>query len=846
MARQARLSSWSVNTLVVAAVAALGLMPSSAQGQRGAARSENIAAETLTAEMLVADQLVIIARQVMAGGSSLSPARLDTAGALLSLAVDLQPRDAELRRLWVEWARLAGNDELREAGLEVYTKLRPHDDRAALELIRLQVRRLQTVEQRMQLLERLVTQSQGRLGPALRSRLASMTALMAFDGGDDALLSRYLTMALQLDPTNAEAARLLLTFAQTRSASEAQIGRALVANLQAAPLDPGHRAALGSLLLSGNAYEAAVKQFDLAQRFSGQMLGEDFYWQWALALGWCGRVDEAVALLDDLEQRYMAPAGSSGAAATVPSTAPTTEPAGVETADTQPATAPSAAAGDARALPHRLETLRLVLLKGQNRTARVRTLANGLRARLSPAAEAGDPQAIWRLGLYLALGGVDLGYVADLAQRLDDVDAAMRDTLLGWRALGSGQAADARTLFEQALAHAAEAPAAELGLALARLDAGQGGEALSQLVGQGDFPDETRLMAASRLTASPARLRPVTRAGEGLARAVAALPPQIREPRPQEERWAFLQLEIEPPTFAYLEPIALTVTLQNATHVPLGLAPDGPLPASVLVQIGTRVGGAAAGQFADLVVDMSRRLRLEPEERVSVRTRLDWSQLGELLAGTPTQTVNMDAVGLLDLRADASGRIVSGPLGTRGTVRLVSRRGAAFDEVSVEAWLGALGDPDAAERLRALARLTFVAGKLTEGGSTEPVVTALLARMTAAVEDRFPDLDRLGRAMVVRFLPSPSGPGMPRLFETLHGLAQRSDDPLVRVMYLAANVGDPADPALEAAQRSEVAAISRFAGAWTQVLTERKAWIEEAQARAAQAQQAAQPPVPGR
>ncbi len=830
--------AWALTLSLAAAGAAFAQSP---------ARSAAIRPEppVLTAESLVVDQLVILTRQTILG-DTLSVAQLEAARELLDLAMELDADNAELWRLWIEWSRLAGNDAAMRRGFDAYTRLRPEDDRAALSLIRLQILELQTVEERIELLEKLMVHGQDRLGPALRSRLASMAAQLAFDLGDDDALSRYLPMALSLDATNAQAADLLLTFVQSRDPGDAQLGRALLTNIQAAPMLWTYRAALGTLLLQGHAFSQAARQFEIAQRLAGAALDDDTYWQWAVALGWSGDPAAAVALLDDLEQHRAAAATDSPQPdqATPPQptdAAESTEPAEaepeVDTVADPAAPVPAAESVDG-ALSHRMELLRLVLLNLDNRQTRIRTLANRVRARLEPSAVQGDREAIWQLGLYLAMAGVDLGYVGELADRLPEEDDSLRQTLLGWRSLKSGQPQEAAALFETALGQSPQLAAADLGLALAQHDAALGDERLRRLVEQAAMPGDTELLAASRLAARPANVMPLTPAGQRLLRGFEALPVQIHDPRPDQERWAFVQMSTDDTVFAYLEPIPVTVTLQNISRIPLSLQPGGTVPTAMMVQIATRVGGSAVAQFGDLVVDLGRRIRLEPNETVTVQARLDWSQLGELLAGTPTQTVNIDAVGLLDLRA-APGGIVQGPFGTRAMVRLLARRGGNLSEINIEAWLRALDDHDAAEQLRALARLTHVAGVLGKQENLEEPFVTLHQRMIAAVNERYPRLDRLAQAMVLRFLPHQEE-NAARPFEAIHGLAQRSEDPLVRIMYLAANMSEADDPALGAAMRSPVEPVARFAEAWADVLFQRRQEADRREAQRREAEAAAQ------
>ena len=103
--------------------------------------------------------------------------------------------------------------------------------------------------------------------------------------------------------------------------------------------------------------------------------------------------------------------------------------------------------------------------------------------------------------------------------------------------------------------------------------------------------------------------------------------------------------------------------------------------------------------------------------------------------------------------------------------------------------------------------------------------------MVEAVIERFPNLDPMAQAMVVRFM-IPTEDSQQR-FARIHALAQRSDDALVRITYLATQVAEPDSPVIDAALRDGNEDVAAFAQGL-------RAALEQASAESAAASPAGQ------
>lgn len=131
---------------------------------------------------------------------------------------------------------------------------------------------------------------------------------------------------------------------------------------------------------------------------------------------------------------------------------------------------------------------------------------------------------------------------------------------------------------------------------------------------------------------------------------------------------------------------------------------------------------------------------------------------------------------------------------------------------SMESFLTMLNDADVIAQMRAIA---WLVQSVPRWGSSDTGLKTI-ERIDQAMTERFNRYDNLRQAWMVRFL-LPDAKGQPML-PRIHELAQRSEDTLVRIMYLASQVSDPKSPVLDAADRSSNPRIARFASTWRPTL----------------------------
>lgn len=211
-------------------------------------------APSTTPQALLADQLVLRARNVL----TVDPHR---GRAMLDHAAKLQPDDAEIARLCIEAAQLAGDDAGYRNAIRRYLAIAPRDDAAQLDLLLSFIRERQTIEQRAAAADGVLTgRGADRLSAPLRSRLHSYIAVAFHESGQGAAATPHLKRAVRLDPANPQAARLTVELVHAADAGATSEGLALVALLRAAPFDPSVHIALGRTLAAmGRADEAAIQ-----------------------------------------------------------------------------------------------------------------------------------------------------------------------------------------------------------------------------------------------------------------------------------------------------------------------------------------------------------------------------------------------------------------------------------------------------------------------------------------------------------------------------------------------------------------------------------------------------------
>ena len=717
-------------------------------------------------ESVLADQLVILARRALAAVGDPREDQLVRAGILLDLSVGLNPGDAGVWRLQSELALRTGEVDRDVRALREYCRLMPDDDVAQLRLISHLLDGEQTLDGRSAMAKRLVDgRAAKRLPAGVRSRLAVMLAESAMEGMDVAGAAARVGQALSLDGTNRRAAEMAYQLAAGAGGGDLTgVGRALLGVVRADPLNSGARQALAQLLLATGVYESAADQFAVAWGTGAQQLDPSFFFRWAWSISASGGHVEALNLLANYEFQLRARQQQAGAA-------------------TQP--------GAAAAIPVDLELLRLVIARRAGQSEVVLVTTERLREHYRQRIEAGDAQArfdwTW-YALFFDLGpivGADVDTVAEILGADHPATARVR----GWYLIREGRLDEARGVLEGS---AGVDPFAAYGMAVATPEEGGRARWLHHTL---SLTRETTagLLAVYELGG---RHQPSAE-GRALGKAIKGWPSQLSRPTPEPNRWARLRVEPDAKTYGYLDPIVVKVELYNPMSMELSLGSSATMPSRLFIYTLTSKSGTALPEFPPVVVDLGRAISLAPRETVTVDVRLDRTELGALLTSNPFDTLTIAATAVLDPRPSAAtGKPAPGMLGARASMPIILRQGSKLHAKNVEHWIGLLGGESRSVRVRSMARLAKSLPAMIAGG---PEVADLTEQIGDALVQYYHDSGVTSRALLVSLMDPVRRVRM--LLEPIHESATRSDDVLIRVLYLATQVQDPASVHLTAGLR---------------------------------------------
>jgi len=800
------------------------------------------AASAATAEpsprTLLAQRFDALAREAMQGAAEADAPALTQALILLERAAALDPDDAERWHLRAQALRLAGDTAALTEALKRYVALRPDDDVAQLELVRLLAARRQTAEAKVDYYLRIIEgRFADRFSAPLRSRLAYEAAVLQRQRGETEPYLRLLGRALSLDGTNkAAAAESFQALNDDPDASLSERAAALFTLFNADPTDLEVRQVVAESLMGLRLYDEAAAWLNDLAALQREVLGSvelGTAHDRVLALWGAGRSDEALALLARISRRPDAPA-SEGAADEAP---PNGEAGAAPPAETPPApdaapqTERDATAGDWP--PVETLLLRLAIARSLDQADLVRPALEALHERLAadPEPEDSTTGRVQRLNVLIwahLLAGEQLDRAAALIDRLVEAEpGAEPETLAlalwrGWLALHRGDRAEARRLLEP-LADAD--PRARLVLA-ETLDDPEARREQWRRVIERESSSLTGLLAVARLRQAEA-LPPVSTEARRTANLFAEVPEHLQ--RVWEQPMQFVQMNLKPIEYRSLppEPIEITIELRNVYTEPLGLGPDATLPSRVLLVPTVRYLDGRAGRVEPIVVDMRRRLTPPAQHSVAVTTRVDVGQLGAVLEASPNDRIQINISAVLNPQISPEGVFVPGLLGSTQRLGNLARQSAGADGEQLDPLLEQMRRGQGTAAMVAAARLLPTAAELVEDRPSDA------ERLAAAAVEVWPDLSIEQRAWVLSFL-APEGSAAP-LFAELRRLAGQSDDPLVQLTLLATQVTEPDDPLLNQALRGEAGPLKRFAEARRRTLqqqAEREAAAREEPAAA--------------
>jgi tetratricopeptide (TPR) repeat protein len=676
-ARQSRLRA----VQVVLACAGVTLSSGAgAQPSAGPDRPEDLAARALAR--------VVLQDLKLAESPGVRDFRI--AAELLEIARKLSPREQQILRLLIEAQSNAGNEARVQELTRELVRLDPQDTVAQLRLIAGRINAIQSVEERLLAYERFLGPDGQQLDASIRSRLALDSALLVRESGDIEGFADRVTRAMELDPTNKDAATLALSFYSERENDPVGRMDLLLAVLYADPFDPGIHRAIARQLAQTGAFQGAerfLRTLDRLYVAQGITPGVDEQ-TFREVVDWNIRGAESVVrrLTDQLEdgrkdllrrRQVQAQARSAGTLPGNVDDIPPPEDFRLPFASERTRLIAASAMGDIERASNAMSEL----------AETARRLAERLADPRERSAEIGEDdvtrqihgilgEVVW-LRLWSGLQTDEAATGLSVLRKDASADAAVIRRLEGWLALRRGEDQKATTI----LGELAETdPLARLGLVLMQeraadvrpvvdLYADLAGEFSGELLGA--FA-RTRVVA---LTRSDILKTDNARQLELLA---ASVPDWIESILENASRVVSLDVEPERTDIRLMERTPLRVTMTNLAPVALGVGPEKPLNSRVLLVPSVDVQSVpiGGGELVE-VVSLDRRLRLLPRESFQTTVWGDAGQLGLLLdlsSGGPSR-VRWKA--LQGFRVSTDGLYEKGPHGVQAESIMLSRRPTA-------------------------------------------------------------------------------------------------------------------------------------------------------------------------
>ncbi len=757
-------------------------------------------------------------------GDAPTPSDYEIAARLFSIIAELAPGDAELARLETAAAFGTGDPSLLEDATARVVSLDPRDTVAQLRLITARIGKRQTAEERLAMYERLTGPRGRALDPSVRSRLALDAALIYREMGDLDSFLRMLTLATDLDRTNKEAQHLATSYYAEYSDTDAQ-GLAGLLEMQlglmyADPIDPNIHFGISRLLAVEGATAEASRfyQNGISILTRAGML-EPRHMVESLALRWLlegprvvlDEIDRELRLLRDnariryerekeldLPDRLLTPP----------------EEAFLDPAYEKIRIIAAMDAQDAEALQTGLNEL---FAYAQHQYAEVQE-ATKLDDEVTRArANQEFAQNYVSLQFMRALANVELNA---LAQEIPQLPRAVGERewnkikrpLEAWVALRAGDLKRCREIVEEI----------GTGNSIMRVCKAE------LLVAEGDYRGAAReydnimrvdpfipygAWARSRSMELTGRTDPVTEAGRLMQRLVREVPTSIDTLTRDPSAVMSLRVDAVEPIFSASDRSRVRVELTNLTPFPLSMGPNRTISSRFLLGVSVDDPDQLLTPPQPVVLDLDRRFRLMPGEKLSGEVELERGINGLIFDAANRGVVRQRWQAWQDPQVDMTGAYRAGPYSLsdstnkfQRTTRDASRRPAA----EIADLVASAGSGD--ETVRAI---ECAAAHIWRAGRAE-------SALVAALIERYHNGDALDRLLMVAALPGETqAPGMAPFDQAVRTDLSREavravESPrALAAMVLLTRVTDADDPLLAAASGSgdpALAAAARLIG----------------------------------
>ncbi|MEM9082413.1 MAG: hypothetical protein AAGB34_02370, partial [Planctomycetota bacterium] len=702
---------------------------------------------------------------------------LRTTALLIRLARRLTPDDLELLRLEREaWASAGEDSEVLAINRKIL-KLDPEDQITQLAVINARISEQQTAELRLATYRRIQERG-GAIHPAVRSRLALDSALLARDFGDEIRYFDDVTLAATLDVTNKDAAVLFATEFLDRATEPRDRVEILCNVVLADPIDEAAMLNLAHELMSHGAFDGAARMFELHRRrlLQGEGGLELNGLVDAVLINWMSKgpesglqalasMDAEARRADEERRRELELEGFD----------PGPRPAGY--------------------LVQRLEELELAIHVSRNDVARARQSIQAIieaKDRLQKhldeldESEGGLSQAkkdkeIFDSRLELVWARLFAGEQVPLAREelntliieAEDRGEPLSESAIArfdaWFDVHAGKTAEARTVLEPL---AKNDPLARWALAIAAERDGLRDEAARHFAYLALENPATAIGATARGRISLLLGQPIgdTEVAQELNQYIESFAPWLESVVAQTSSFTSMKTDYVEQNVDILEPALLRITIRNKLDFPFAVGSQGTFSKAfadkVLV---THRAEHSAESFKGLIrpeiINFDRHLRLDPKSEVVVDVNLRRGLIGEAFTRYPEGRATVRSRAVLHFEFDANGQEVTSPRRSRGGSRAVLAPRAISSQT--DRLLIRYGFPTAADS-------DVVANELSNSAGSRMTELVLLAvarvgeitnsedaarkqeadQLRAAIIERLPTLGELEQAFVLQRLNS--------------------------------------------------------------------------------------------
>jgi tetratricopeptide (TPR) repeat protein len=782
-------------------------------------------------EELLARNITRLALMNLRSANSPGPEDYRIAATLMEIAHEQAPGDVPILRRAIETAN-AANDQAKELELtrELLRIPSERDDTVAqLRVIMASILQKQDADSRLAVYEAYLSGPNAKLfDDSIRSRLALDAAMLLRERGDAAGFVAKLKLAVQLDSTHKEAAALAATyFAEHRPEDRLGALEWLVILLKADPLDPNLHQTMARELAEGGAY-AAARRFHrnsvAIQKMAGG-IGEQEQLE-SRVLQWY--VDGPATTLESINHELMVQ--RDAAAREIRRRQEEKQPIeDVMKPDEIRLTVPMAAiavmaakaSGEDNAAKTMLEdlaqTISMAMTKIEEAVRRGQYPEDKGKIKGTELALQIETLRLWS-GIDVNIAKEDFAKSGRLKEAFPDT-AAM---LSGWLKIRTDDPAGAIEDFGD-LAKSSEMVRVGVATALEQLGKTEESVQMYRQVLHNKPLELTGVWARTRLQALG--VKDDAASAETLNRIASEVPAYVDRMPENPREFLNMSTEIRNLSPEATERTPVTITIQNLSPMPLALGSDRAFSSRLL--LAPKLEDVVAGSRLDKpeVVDIDRRLRLLPREKLTVTIWPDPGVTGWMVEAMANRSFRERWRIVQGFRFDDAGGFQPGPMSLTCETGGLVRRPLPESSLSPDDLAAKIaGDPVTSLPRLAVAMRAFLlqpglAGAVKERQPPKPPEGAAIdpdakpeidavpppppqeayKKAVDALVARYGALTPAQRALLVVVLPHA---GLAPVMAPFDDAARNDIDPLVQALVIATRATKADDKALKAASES--------------------------------------------